>query len=230
MSADLNKPHGPRIAGFYEAHLRYILEVLATRVQTVIDANRYAEEHAQVRNRAGAANLNEAFSHLAALAQDAADLSYEEQRAQIVEFEDHLRRSMMESFELIAKQRLGRIKREGLWDTFQSKAAPLLARGKLEGAPSEEEIRELEYRVRYYLEEGRRRKVVTQHAMRWDEWVKGAEYLAKASSAAEELSRKIRQAVGAAQDYRRHQLAVTVGVISTIAAIAVIIVTLIAIH
>jgi hypothetical protein len=137
---------------------------------------------------------------------------------------------MMESFELIAKQRLGRIKHEGLWERFQAEAAPLLARGKLEGAPSEEEIRDLEYRVRYYLEEGRQRKVVTKHAMRWDEWIKGAEYLAKASTAADELSKKIRQAVGAAQDYRRHRLAITVGVIGTIVGIAVIVVTLIATH
>ncbi len=223
-----NEPRDPErdASGFYVDLLHRLLQVLAERALTVIDANRYAEDHGDVRNRTGANNLNEAFSHLAALVQDAPNLSYDEQLAQIVELEDHMRRSMMESFEQVAKYRLGKIKQAGLWDKYQRRSAPLIARGKLSGAPDADEIRELEIRVRYYLREGSNRKVVTRRARQWNEWVEGAEHFSRAAEAAKELADKLRQAIGAAQDYRRTRLGIVVGLLALLAGIAGVIVAL----
>lgn len=62
------------------------------------------------------------------------------------------------------------------------------------------------------MEEGRARK--TAHD--WDAWIYGAECLRTASVKADELSRKLREAVGAAEDYRRGRLGLIVGAAGTI--------------
>ncbi|HWM63518.1 MAG TPA: hypothetical protein VNP96_05945 [Solirubrobacterales bacterium] len=189
-----------------------MLEVLSTRVLTVMEAHRYAEEHARIYNRIGRNNLNEALSHLARLAESAPELSNVEQRDQLTNFEDHLRRTMMESFEVVAKARLGKLKKDGIWDRYYARAARLVDNGKLPAVASTEEIEEIEREVRFWMEEGRARKT----AHRWDDWTYGAECLRTASDKADELSRKLREAVGAAEDYRRNRIGLIVGVLGTI--------------
>ena len=72
----------------------------------------------------------------------------------------------MESFEVVAKARLGKLKKDGIWDRYYAKASPLVEKGKLPTCASSEEIVELEREVRYYVEEGRARK--TAHS--WEDW------------------------------------------------------------
>lgn len=205
-----------QIGGIYVEQIERMLEVLSTRVLTVMEAHRYAEEEARIYNRIGRNNLTEALSHLARLAESAADLSNEEQRDQITNFEDHLRRTMMESFEVVAKARLGKLKKDGIWDRYYSNAARLVDGGKLPSVASTEEIEEVEREVKYWMEEGRARK--TAHS--WEDWTYGSECLRKASDKADELSRKLREAVGAAEDYRRGRLGLIVGVLGGLAGIA----------
>lgn len=192
-----------------------MLEILATRILTVMGAHRYAEEHARIYNRIGRNNLTEALSHLARLAESAPELSEAEQRDQLTHFEDHLRRTMMESFEVVAKARLGKLKQDGVWDRYYSGAARLVDHGKLPAVASAEEIRELELEVRFWMEEGRSRK----NANTWDDWIYGADCLRSASDKADQLSCKLREAVGAAEDYRRGRLGLIVGVVGVIAGI-----------
>lgn len=201
-----------RINGVYREQVERMLEILSTRILTVMEAHRYAEEHARIYNRIGRNNLAEALSHLARLAESAPELSDAEQRDQLTNFEDHLRRTMMESFEVVARARLGRLKQDGIWDRYYTRAARLVDHGKLPAAATDEEIRDLELEVRFWMEEGRARK--TTH--RWDDWTYGAECLRTASVKADELSRKLREAVGAAEDYRRGRLGLIVGAVGTI--------------
>jgi hypothetical protein len=207
---------GERINGVYREQVERMLEVLSTRILTVMEAHRYAEEHARMYNRIGRNNLTEALSHLARLAESAPDISKDEQRDQLTNFEDHLRRTMMESFEVVAKARLGKLKKDGIWDRYYANAARLVDHGKLPAVASAEEIEELEREVRFWMEEGRTRK--TAHS--WDDWTYGAECLRTASDKADELSRKLREAVGAGEDYRRGRLGILVGAIGAIVGIA----------
>jgi hypothetical protein len=214
MSPDQSSREEPeqRIGGVYVAEVERMLAILATRILTVMDAHRYAEEHARIYNRIGRNNLTEALSHLARLAESAESLSRAEQRDQLTHFEDHLRRTMMESFEVVAKARLGKLKKDGTWDRYYSKASSLVERGKLPTCADAAEIRELEIQVKYYMEEGRSRKTGTS----WEDWIHGAECLRQASDKADELSRKLREAIGAAEDYRRGRLGIVVGVAGTV--------------
>lgn len=82
-----------------------------------------------------------------------------------------------------------------------------MAAGKLPEVSNREEIRSLEFEVRYWMEQGRDQK----HAYKWEDWRHGAESLRNASDKADELSRKLREAVGAAENYRRNRLAFVVG-------------------
>lgn len=196
-----------RIRGVYRSELERMLELLATRIGTVIAAHRYAEEHARIYNRIGRNNLTEALSHLGGLAEGAERLSEAEQRDELTNFEDHLRRTMMESFEVVAKARLGKLKADGVWDRYYGKAARLVDAGKLPTVASREEIRELEQEIRFWMEEGRSRK----NAQSWDEWIYGAECLRTASDKSDELSRHLREAIGAAEEYKRGRTGIVVG-------------------
>ncbi len=213
-----------RIAGVYREQVERMFEVLSTRILTVMEAHRYAEEHARIYNRIGRNNLTEALSHLARLAESAPDLSNEEQRDQLTNFEDHLRRTMMESFEVVAKARLGKLKKDGIWDRYYANAARLVDHGKLPSVASAEEIEELEREVRFWMEEGRTRKT----AHKWSDWIYGAECLRTASDKADELSRKLREAVGAAEDYRRNRMGIIIGAIGGLVGIAGIVIALVA--
>jgi hypothetical protein len=153
-----------QIRGVYRTQLERMLELMANRIPTVMAAHRYAEEHARIYNRIGRNNLTEALSHLAGLAEGAEKLTEAEQQDELTNFEDHLRRTMMESFEVVAKARLGTLKRDGIWDRYYIVAARLVEGGKLPTVASRDRISELEQEIRYWMEEGRSRK----NAQSWD--------------------------------------------------------------
>ena len=47
-------PDEEKIRGVYREQVERMLEILATRILTVMEAHRYAEEHARIYNRSGA--------------------------------------------------------------------------------------------------------------------------------------------------------------------------------
>jgi len=205
-----------RINGVYVSNIEKLLTVLQLRVLKVLDAHRFFEEHTRMRNRIGSNNLTEALSHMGRIAESAHEMTEEQQREQITHLEDHLRRTMMESFELVARARLGRLRKDGIVERYQTQVVPLALRGKLPNIKPLEEIEALERDTRHWMEEGRKRK----HHHRWEDWDHGAECLAKACESANELDSEMRKSVGAAQDYRRNQLFMWLAVLALILAAA----------
>src|SRR5580692_7548721 len=131
------------VRGVYVEHVELLFGLINDRLAPVFEANRYFEEHTGIANKAGANNLTEALSHIGTLVEYASEMDSDEQREQVAFFGDHLRRSMMESFEQVVKARLGKIKDEGLLDRFNSEVIPLLQEGRLPTAPTEETVRAL---------------------------------------------------------------------------------------
>src|SRR5205823_3563561 len=140
----------------------------------------------------------------------------DEQRAQITNFEDHLRRAMMESFELVARARMGKLHEDGIMEQFESVAVPLMRAGKLPNAKSIDDIEALQLEIARSMEEGRKRK----DEISWEEWDYGAECLLKACDLANELDTEMRRAVGAALEYRRHRFNIALSIGLAIAGIA----------
>jgi hypothetical protein len=194
------KPADPShaVRGVYVAHVELLFGLINDRLASVFEANRYFEEQTGIANKAGANNLTEALSHIGTLVEYADVMDADQQREQVTNFGDHLRRSMMESFEQVVKARLGKIKKDGLWDRYNREVVPLLHAGRLPNAPTEEEVLALGRETDRCLEEGRRAK--TGHE--WSAWDVGAKHLAEACDASTKLIAALRQSIGAAEQYR----------------------------
>ena len=197
--------------------------LLNDRLAPVFEANRYFEEHTGIANKAGTNNLTEALSHIGTLVEYAQDMDYDEQREQVALFGDHLRRSMMESFEQVVKARLGKIKDERLLDRFNSEVVPLLRKGKLPTAPTEETVRTLGAETARFLDEGR--KLKRDH--KWSAWDAGAKSLADACEKSNELVDALRQGIGAAEQHKNDRRNAALGWAALIVAIIGIVVAVI---
>jgi hypothetical protein len=201
-SEDEDRPSAdPRYAvrGVYIAHVELLFGLINDRLAPVFEANRYFEEHTGIANKAGANNLTEALSHIGTLVEYAHDMNSDEQREQVAFFGDHLRRSMMESCEQVVKARLGKIKDEGLLDRFNREVVPLLRKGKLPTAPTEESVRTLGAETANLLDEGRKLK----RENKWSAWDAGAKNFADACDTSNQLVDALRQGIGAAEQYQR---------------------------
>jgi hypothetical protein len=101
-----------RIDGIYVENLNRLVWILREKYPRVLEADRRFEEETNFRNKLGTNNLVDALSHIGTLF-EARSASYEQQRAQVTLFEDHLRRSMMEAWEQMLTFQTGEI--EKLW-------------------------------------------------------------------------------------------------------------------
>jgi hypothetical protein len=189
------------VRGVYVEHIDLLFGLINDRLAPVFEANRYFEEHTGIANKAGANNLSEALSHIGTLVEYAHDMDFHEQREQVALFGDHLRRSMMESFEQVVKARLGKIKDEKLLDRFNAEVVPLLVKGRLPTAPTEERVRALGAETARFLDEGR--KLKREH--KWSAWDTGAKSLADACEKSNELVEALRQGIGAAEQYQNER-------------------------
>ncbi len=208
------------VRGVYVEHVELLFGLINDRLAAVFEANRYFEEQTGIANKAGANNLTEALSHIGTLVEYAQEMDSNQQREQVAYFGDHLRRSMMESFEQVVKARLGKIKQEGLWDRFNREVVPLLRAGKLPTAPTEEEVLALGRDTDHHLEEGR--KLKREHE--WTAWDVGAKHFAEACEASTKLIAALRHGIGAAEARRRSRkdrLLAVIGIGIGVAGIAV---------
>lgn len=187
------------IRGVYVGHIELLFGLINDRLAAVFAANRFFEEQTGIANKAGANNLTEALSHIGTLVEYADQMNSDAQREQVSHFGDHLRRSMMESFEQVVKARLGKIKMEGLWERFNAEVVPLLRAGKLPSAPTEEEVLSYGRETDNHLEEGRRAK----REYEWAAWDMGAKHFAEACEASTKLIKALGQGIGAAEQYKR---------------------------
>ncbi len=212
------------VKGVYVEHVELLFGLINDRLAPVFTANRFFEEHTGIANKAGANNLTEALSHIGTLIEYAHDMDFNEQREQVSLFGDHLRRSMMESFEQVVKARLGRIKDEGLLDRFNAEVVPLLRDGRLPTAPTEEEVRALGHETARLLDEGRERK--REH--KWSAWDAGAKCFADACEKSNEWENALRQGIGAAEQHRNERknklltwVGLGVGILGIVAGVAI---------
>jgi hypothetical protein len=210
------------VRGVYVEHVELLFGLINDRLAAVFEANRYFEEQTGIANKAGANNLTEALSHIGTLVEYAHKMDFDQQREQVAYFGDHLRRSMMESFEQVVKARLGKIKQEGLWDRFNREVVPLLRAGKLPTAPTEEEVFAFGRETDHHLEEGR--KLKREHE--WTAWDTGAKHFADACEASTKLIAALRQGIGAAEQQQRSRkdrllavIGIGVGVLGVVVAI-----------
>ncbi len=208
------------VAGIHVEHLERLLGLLTEHLPKVLESNRFFEEETGYHNEAGANNLVDALSHIGTLAENAANLSRDEQRDEITNFSDHLRRSMMEGFERTLKHRIGEI--AGSWRDYERDVRPLQERGDVRGVPTPDELGTLRRRMRSQVEQGRACKRATS----WDEWKKGTAHFAEACELASELGSKLEQSIGGAQQYdrdrkatRRNWISVAIGAAIGIAGI-----------
>lgn len=185
------------IAGVSVEQLERVFFLLREKLPLVLAANRYFEEQTGIHNEAGNNNLLDAFSHLATLVEKASELTPEEQRDQVTHLEDHLRRSMMEAFEQVLKQRLGDVARR--WDEYLAEVRPLVLREELPGVATEAELNRLRRRVKVRLDRARASKRDTT----WEAWQRGTEELVEACDYVEQLETRLREGLAAAASHRR---------------------------
>jgi hypothetical protein len=189
-------PAADHVAGVHVDHLEKIAYVFREKFSRVLAANRFFEEETGLHNEVGHNNLNDALSHLGSLFEGADKMDYEQQGHEVHDLEGHLRRSMMESYELVVRQRLGQIAE--LWEKHDRLVRPLQERGELEGLPPLDQLSGLRVRIRNLINDGRGCK----RGHDWDEWEKGTDHLIDACRTASELHDKLGAGLRAAEQHR----------------------------
>lgn len=212
-SSASSQPNSPeRLEGVFVNHLSRIIEVMRVHYPRVLAANRFFEEETAIHNEVGHNNLNDALSHLGTLFENAERMSDEEQYAEVHDFEGHLRRSMMESYEQIYRMRMGDVSKR--WEEHAEIARAMQEQGELRGVASLEELDRLRGRCKVLLERGRTAK----RGHDWTAWKEGTDALIDACRAANELNDRLEYAIATAQQLRRESRHHRMMVAATVAA------------
>ncbi len=192
-------PEPGRIAGVYAGPLEQMAEIMKSRLLDVFTANMYFEEETGLRNQSGQDNLTEALSHIGTLFENAHTMSEVEQAQEVHELEDHLRRSMMESYETTFLRHMGGV--DKAWEEHAALVRPLQASGELVSAPDFEKLQRLRRKCKALYRDGR----LCKRGKDWDSWIKGTNLLIKACELAVELLDELRAAIAAAKQYRKDE-------------------------
>lgn len=189
-----------RIDGIYVDNLSRLVWILREKYPKVLEADRRFEEETNFRNKVGTNNLVDALSHIGTLFEAAPSANYEQQRAQIALFEDHLRRTMMEAWEQMLTFQTGEI--DKLWyEDYLKIARPLQSGGLLHGSPSGEQLDTKRKRYVRLLDEGRKLK----RGLDWPQWEEGTDKLIHACNEASELREMLHESIKAAEAYQAEQ-------------------------
>jgi len=183
------------IDGVDVEQLERIFWLLREKLPRVMAANRFFEEHTGYHNEFGANNLVDAFSHLATLVENAEQLGPAGQAEQVAHLEDHLRRSMMESFEQVLKYRLGEI--ADLWDEYVYFVRPLAEGRSTAGVTPLVDLEQRRKELGELLDQGRKSKRLTG----WDDWERGTDALIRACGLAEALMHSLQTSLAAVEWY-----------------------------
>ncbi|HET7484448.1 MAG TPA: hypothetical protein VFJ64_03650, partial [Solirubrobacterales bacterium] len=193
--------HIRRVNGVYVRNLDRLVWILREKYPKVLEADRRFEEETAFRNKLGTNNLVDALSHIGTLFEAAPDSTYDDQRAQITLFEDHLRRTMMEAWEQMLSFQTGEI--DKLWyDQYLTQARPLQNSDDLPGSPSAHQLDAKRKRYVRLLEQGRSHK----RGPGWTEWEKGTDKLIEACQEASELREMLQEAIKAARGFTERQM------------------------
>jgi hypothetical protein len=185
-----------RVEGIYLPEFRRLVRMLREKYPRVLEANRFFEEETGWDNEPGGNNLVDVLSHIGTLFEEAPNLSEDRQRDQVTLIEDHLRRSMMESWEQLLDFRLGEV--DKLWDEYLQEARPLQETGELRGSPTAQQLDRMRRRYKSCLDRGRAAKRKAD----WDGWERGTEAFIEACKIATELYEGVEQSIAAARQHR----------------------------
>lgn len=155
------------------------------------------------KNIIGRQNLVEALAHLGTLFARAPDLNRDEQLEQVAYLGDHLRRVMMESFEVEVYTTIGAHWNEddptSIGRRYDAVAAPLIMQGKLLGVITPEEVQTRFDGLSDNIVEARRAKIADGD---WSVWTNAADSLEAAAVEMRKLKREMGSAVDAANERR----------------------------
>jgi hypothetical protein len=179
------------------------LATFGSQLADVLVRHRKVEALTGEKNVIGRQNLVEALAHLGVLFARAPQLNRDEQLEQIAYLRDHLRRVMMESFEVEVYVTIA-----ALWDKessnsvgrlYDSMAAPLIRRRQLLGHISPEEVETRFDQITDDIVQARRLKVADED---WDAWTNAADDFESAAKKMKSLRREMGAAVDAAKAKR----------------------------
>ncbi|MFZ1926976.1 MAG: hypothetical protein WAU42_12645 [Solirubrobacteraceae bacterium] len=165
------------------------------------------------KNLIGRQNLVEALAHLGVLFARAPELDRDKQLEQVAFLGDHLRRVMMESFEVEVYVTIA-----AHWDDespksigrlYDSVAAPLIRRGKLLGHITPEEVEKRFDQIGDDIVRARRAKIADED---WPAWTEAADEFESAAQKMKVLKREMGAAVDAAVSQRSQWRMMVAGV------------------
>jgi hypothetical protein len=188
-----------RVAGVYVAPLERMADILKRRLLDVLTANMYFEEETGLRNQSGQDNLTEALSHIGTLFTNAHEMSETEQAHEVHELEDHLRRSMMESYETTFTRHMGRV--SDAWTEHAALVRPLQASGQLLTVPDVEKLQRMRRKAKALYRDGR----LCKRGDDWATWIKGTNLLIKACDMTVELLDELNASIAAAKQHRKDE-------------------------
>jgi hypothetical protein len=221
-----------------EAHSQLYLDALeklsiifGKHLADVLVRHRRVEALTGERNVIGRQNLVEALAHLGILFARAPELDRDKQLEQVAHLGDHLRRVMMESFEVEVYVTIA-----DAWDEassnsvgrrYEALAAPLIRGKKLMGHITPEEVQARFDALSDKIVQARRAKIADGD---WDLWTSAADDLEAAAKEMKLLKREMGAAVDAATSRRYDRrlmvagvvLSVVFGVVLTIAVQAIV--------
>lgn len=189
----LREPH----SSLYPDALEKLSIIFGEHLADVLVRHRRVETLTGEKNIIGRQNLVEALAHLGTLFARASELDRDKQLEQVAFLGDHLRRVMMESFEVEVYATIGAHWNEddpkSVGRQYDALAAPLIERGKLLGVITPEEAQARFDGLSDRIVQARRAKIADGD---WSAWTDAANSL---ESAAEEM-RKLKREMGAAVD------------------------------
>ena len=196
----------------YPDVLQRISAIFGEHLKDVLDRHRRVETLTGEKNVIGRQNLVEALAHLSVLFARAPELDRDKQLEQVAFLGDHLRRVMMESFELEVYVTIA-----DAWDDrspnsigrrYDALAAPLIRRKKLLGHISPEEVQERFDALTGDIVQARRAKIADGD---WAAWTSAADDLEEAAKKMKVLKREMGAAVDAATERRYHRRLMLIG-------------------
>lgn len=187
----------------YPDVLQKLTTIFGTHLADVLIRHRKVEVLTGEKNVIGRQNLVEALAHLGSLFARAPELDRDKQLEQVAFLGDHLRRVMMESFELEVYVTIAALwddqSRKSIGRRYDAIAAPLIRRRKLLGHVSQEEVDQRFDKISDDIVAARRAKIADED---WTAWTNAADDLEGAAQKLKVLKREMGAAVDAAVSRR----------------------------
>ncbi len=197
----------------YPDALQKLSIIFGEHLADVLVRHRRVETLTGEKNVIGRQNLVEALAHLGILFARAPELDRDKQLEQVAFLGDHLRRVMMESFEVEVYVTIADAWDEGssksIGRRYEALAAPLIRRKKLLGHITPDEVQDRFDALSDDIVQARRAKIADGD---WTAWTSAADDLESAAKKMKVLKREMGAAVDAATSRRYHRRLMLVGV------------------